>query len=159
MNTNATVVKMLLDRWNSALKQCDSLLNAISNEQLEKEVSPGKNRGIYLLGHLIAVHDHMLQLTGFGDLKYPELKPIFIEAPDKAVAELPTADKLRAIWKEQNEDLKQKLESLTPEQWFEKHTAVTAEDFVKEPHRNKLNILLTRTTHLTYHTGQLVLLK
>ncbi|MBP6730802.1 MAG: DinB family protein [Chitinophagales bacterium] len=159
MNTNATVVKMLLDRWYGSVKNCDALLNAISNEQLDKEISPGKNRGIYLLGHLIAVHDHMLQLTGFGDLKYPELAPIFIEAPDKAVSEIPTADKLRAIWKEQNEDIKQKLEGLSADNWFEKHTAVTAEDFAKEPHRNKLNILLTRTTHLTYHTGQLVLFK
>ena len=33
------------------------------------------------------------------------------------------------------------------------------EDFIKEPHRNKLNVLLTRTTHLAYHAGQLALLK
>jgi hypothetical protein len=48
---------------------------------------------------------------------------------------------------------------LKPEEWFEKHTAVSAEDFINEPHRNKLNIIITRTSHLNYHTGQLVLLK
>ena len=37
--------------------------------------------------------------------------------------------------------------------------ATIEEDFIKEPHRNKLNIILTRTTHLSYHTGQLALLK
>ena len=41
---------------------------------------------------------------------------------------------------------------------FEKHTAVSEEDFSKEPHRNKLNIVISRTSHLQYHTGQLVLL-
>ncbi len=37
--------------------------------------------------------------------------------------------------------------------------AVTAEDFAREPHRNKLNIVLNRTGHVSYHLGQLVLLK
>ncbi len=36
---------------------------------------------------------------------------------------------------------------------------VSDEDFEKEPHRNKLNIIVTRTSHLSYHTGQLILLK
>lgn len=55
--------------------------------------------------------------------------------------------------------LSQKMNSLSAEDWFQKHTAVTAEDFAKEPHRNKLNIIITRTSHLQYHTGQLALLK
>lgn len=33
------------------------------------------------------------------------------------------------------------------------------EGFAKEAHRNKLNIIIIRTTHLTYHTGRLILLK
>jgi len=35
----------------------------------------------------------------------------------------------------------------------------SAEDFAKEPHRNKLNIIISRTSHLQYHTGQIALLK
>jgi hypothetical protein len=52
-----------------------------------------------------------------------------------------------------------KINALTPDEWFQKHTAVTSEDFAKEPHRNRLNIVVTRTSHLSYHLGQLVLLK
>jgi hypothetical protein len=55
--------------------------------------------------------------------------------------------------------MKTKFDSLKAEEWLEKHTAVSEEDFKQEPHRNKLNIIVTRTTHLTYHTGQLALLK
>jgi hypothetical protein len=65
---------------------------------------------------------------------------------------------LRDCWNQQCEAFRQKCDLLKPEEWFGKHTAVSAEDFAKEPHRNKLNILLTRTTHLAYHTGQLQLL-
>ena len=57
------------------------------------------------------------------------------------------------------EVLQQRMEKLPAGEWFEKHTAVADEDFIKEPHRNKLNIILTRTTHLQYHIGQLILLK
>jgi len=40
-----------------------------------------------------------------------------------------------------------------------KHTSVSEEDFAKEPHRNRLNVLTTRTTHLASHYGQLIFLK
>lgn len=159
MATNQTLVKMTLDRWNASIKNCDELLNSINDEELQKETASGKNRGIYLLGHLIAAHDNMLPLLNFGEKKYPELNKVFIDVPDRAISEIPSAKELRSIWNEQKEDLKQKFESLKPDDWFEKHTSVSAEDFGKEPHRNKLNIILTRTTHLAYHTGQLVLLK
>lgn len=159
MTTNSTLVKMVLDRWEGSLKHCDAILESISNEQLERETAPGKNRGIYLLGHLIAVHDDMLPLLNLGEKVYPQLNHAFIELPDKATSEIPSANELRQFWKEQNADLKQRFESLKAEDWFERHTAVSENDFAKEPHRNKLNIILTRSTHLTYHTGQLVLLK
>ena len=159
MTTTQTSVKMMLDRWNGAMKSCDDLLHALTDEQLQQEIAPGKNRGIYLLGHLIAVHDDMLRLLGMGEKAYPQLVHAFIESPDKAVAELPALKDLRQFWEEQKHDLKGRFEALQSEAWFERHTAVSESDFVNEPHRNKLNILLTRTTHLTYHTGQLVLLK
>ena len=159
MDTTQLILKMVFDRWNASLKSWDAHLNSITDEQLQKEVAPNKNRGIYLLGHLIAVHDDMLILLDMGKKLYPELHKPFLDSPDKAVAEIPSAKELRESWSKQCEVLKQKFEKLQPEEWFEKHTAVSAEDFVKEPHRNKLNIIITRTTHLNYHTGQLVLLK
>lgn len=150
---------MLLDRWNASIKNVDTLLEQLTDEQLAKEIAPGKNRGVYLLGHLIAVHDDMLVLMDMGDKLYPELRELFLTSADKTVVTIPSASTLREYWTKQCELMNQKFASLQPEDWFAKHTAVSAEDFSKETHRNKLNILLTRTTHLAYHTGQLVLLK
>jgi hypothetical protein len=48
---------------------------------------------------------------------------------------------------------------MTAEQWLEKHTSVSDEDFAKEPHRNKLSVLISRTNHLANHIGQLLFLK
>lgn len=159
MTTTDTILKMVFDRWNGSIKNWDAILSSLTDETLQKEIAPGKNRGIYLLGHLIAVHDEMLKLLDMGEKFYPELYEPFIKSPDKAVTQIPTAAELRSFWTKQCEVLKQKFDSLKPEEWFEKHTAVSAEDFIKEPHRNKLNIIITRTSHLQYHTGQLVLLK
>jgi hypothetical protein len=55
--------------------------------------------------------------------------------------------------------LQEHFDTLSTEQWFQRHTAVSEVDFEKEPHRNKLNVLLSRTSHIAYHLGQLVLLK
>jgi len=158
MNSNQTIVKMVFDRWYALIKNFDTILNNITDEQLLQEIAPGKNRGIYLLGHLIAVHDDMLTLLDLGDKIYPEINSTF-KSPDKSVKEIPSAKELRGYWNNQNEIVTQKFEHLQPVQWFEKHTAVSAEDFIKEPHRNKLNIVITRTSHLAYHLGQFVLLQ
>lgn len=159
MNTTATTLKMIFDRWYALIKNFDASLNALTDEQLQHEIAPSKNRGIYLLGHMIAVHDDMLVLLGLGDKLYPELNELFIKSPDKTANDIPSAAGLRACWSKQNEILKQKFDSLQPEEWFQKHTAVSAGDFAKEPHRNKLNIIITRTSHLAYHHGQFVLIK
>ncbi|MEO6405506.1 MAG: DinB family protein [Ferruginibacter sp.] len=158
MTTNETIIKMVFDRWNGSINNWDKLLNSLTDEQLQNEIAPGKNRGIYLLGHLIAVHDDMLVLLNMGEKLYPELYEPFIKSPDKAIEQIPSAKDLRTYWTKQCELLKQKFEGLTSAEWFEKHTAVSEDDFLKEPHRNKLNIIITRTTHLAYHTGQLALL-
>lgn len=159
MTTTEISVTMLLDRWFASIKNCDLLLQSLSDTALEKEVAPGKNRGVYLLGHLIAVHDDMIVLLDMGTKLYPELREPFITSPDKTVDQLPTAATLRAFWAEQCKVMQQKFEQLTAEDWFDKHTAVSAEDFAVAPTRNKLNIIITRTSHLQYHMGQLQLLK
>jgi hypothetical protein len=151
-------VKMTLDRWYASIENLHKHLEGLSDQHLEREVAPGKNRGLYLLGHLIAVHDDMLRLLDMGQKQYPALEEPFIKMPDKAAQNIPTVAELRTYWKQQNQWLKENFDKLTAAQWFEKHTAVSEEDFSKEPHRNKLNIIITRTSHLQYHTGQMVLL-
>jgi hypothetical protein len=159
MSAEKTMVKMVFDRWFTLVKNLDEILDSLPDDELQKEIAPGKNRGIYLLGHLTAVHDSMLPLMDLGNKLYPGLAKPFLESPDKTVADLPAAKTLRAQWKEVNQVLARNFENLPADAWFQKHTSVSAEDFMKEPHRNKLNIVLTRASHLAYHLGQFVLLK
>lgn len=158
-NQKQLLVKSVFDSWNMKIKEGDRLFDSLTDEQLEKEIAPGKNRGIYLLGHLAAVHDQMLPVLDFGKVQYEHLNELFHDKPDKAVSDLPGISDLKMFWKLANERVTTKLSKLTADEWFQKHTSISAEDFAKEPHRNKLNVVLNRTTHLAYHLGQLALLK
>ncbi len=158
MNATQTMVKMTFDRWHAQVKLFNNALEAMNDEQLQQEIAPGRNRGIYLLGHLTTVNDDMLPLLNFGSKLYPELTEPFLKSPDKTVAELPSAQALRTKWSTLNEALNRHFESQQAEDWLQRHMSVSAEDFAKEPHRNKLNIIVTRTTHMAYHTGQFILI-
>jgi hypothetical protein len=152
-------IKMVLDAWHTQIKYSDDLFNSLSEEQLLREVAPGRNRGIYLLGHLTAVHDRMLPLLELGEPRYPNLYSTFVQNADKREASLPPVEDLRNYWKEVNNVLSERFLKLSVSEWFQKHTAVSEIDFAKEPHRNKLNVIINRTNHLANHLGQLLLLK
>ena len=153
------VVKMTITAWDAQNNQLNKLINELTDEQWQKEIAPGKNRGIYLLGHLITVTDAMFSILGFQDRLFPALEPVFIFHPDKAVADLPSVAELKEKLKVVNARLKDHIQSTTTAQWFERHMSVSPEDFAKEPHRNKLNIIISRSNHMAYHLGQLKLLK
>lgn len=72
---------------------------------------------------------------------------------------MPTVTELKENRITVNTKLGLHFQPTTIEKWFDRHTAVSAEDFVKEPHRNKLNVVISRTNHLANHIGQLLLLK
>lgn len=153
------MVRMNLNAWDAQIKRASSFFNGLSDEELYQEIAPGKNRAIYLLGHLVAIHDGMLSLLGIGNRDYEQLDNAFVKSPDKAVEHLPEPKDLRAYWTNVNDILNRQFNSLLAEEWLHKHTAVSEADFEKEPHRNRLNVLISRTNHLAYHLGQLVLIK
>jgi hypothetical protein len=156
--TNQTMTKMVLDTWHSKIKDADTLFEKLTDEQMQNEVAPNRNSGVYLLGHLTAVHDMMLPLLGLGEQMYPELKDTFISNPDKSQPQKFSLNDLRQYWKNINSKLAMHFNNLKTDEWFQKHNSVSAEDFIKEPHRNKLNIVINRTNHLSYHLGQLAFL-
>jgi hypothetical protein len=152
------VINMLIAAWDVQNKNFNEFLDKVTDEELAAETAPGRNTGTYLLGHLTAVNDHMIKLMGLGEKKYPELLEIFITSPDKSGKEMPSISTLRTYYNTVTSDLNSQIRKFGANDWFGKHTAVSAEDFEKEPHRNKLNILISRTAHLSYHLGQLIYL-
>ena len=75
------LVTAALSSWKGNIERADRLFSPLNEEQLQKEVAPGKNRLIYLWGHLTAVHDRMLPLLGLGERLHPEFDPLFLPIP------------------------------------------------------------------------------
>jgi uncharacterized damage-inducible protein DinB len=152
------VINMLIAAWEVQHKRFSAFLDKVTDGELAAETAPGRNTGTYLLGHLTAVNDAMLPMLGLGDKLYPEMEDTFIASPDKSGKTMPAASELREKWHNVASLLHEHFKKMAASEWFERHTAVSAEDFAKEPHRNKLNILISRTNHMSYHFGQMAYL-
>jgi len=145
--------------WDIHVDRTNKILAELTDEQLAAETSGGKNTGIYLLGHLTAVHDRMISLLGFGERRFAGLDSLFVSSPDKSGFTFPPVTELRKYWNETNTSLSEYFTQMGTDEWFDRHNAVSDQDFAAEPHRNKLNLLINRTNHLSYHLGQLIYLK
>ena len=157
MNTEDALVDMALRAWKLNVDRTGKFFSSLSEDQLLHEIAPGKNRLMYLWGHLTAVSDALIPLLGFGERLHPELDAIFISNPDRALVQTISGAELKGIWNEIDDALRLEFTKLSASDWLAKHTAVSEEDFVREPHRNRYTILLTRTSHLAYHFGQAIL--
>ena len=154
MTPEESVVASAVHAWKLNLERADTFFSGLNEEQLLKEVAPGKNRLIYLWGHLIAVHDAMFPLLGLGERLHGELDAAFLTGADKAVAELPSGAELKRLWAEVNDRLLAGFSRFTAADWAQKHSVVSEQDFAANPLRNRLAILLSRTAHVAYHLGQ-----
>jgi hypothetical protein len=154
MTQLAVLTTAALNSWKLVIGRLDEMLASMSDAELEQPVAPGRNRVVYLVGHLAAVHDRMFALLGVGERLHPELDAEFLEKPDSHGGGSLSASELRKTLTEVNQKLTQTLEALRPEQWLDKHTSVSDDDFAKDPLRNRLSVLLSRTNHASFHTGQ-----
>jgi hypothetical protein len=155
--TDELLIASAIHSWRQNVERAGKLFSSLTDRQLQTEVAPGRNRLLYLWGHLTAVHDAMLPLLGVGNRLHPELDAAFVKAADRVVDGLPTRSVLQNCWDEVNGELLKAFEKFTASDWAAKHTAVSEEDFSANPTRNRLSVLLSRTNHLSYHIGQAAL--
>jgi hypothetical protein len=157
MQTENLMIQSVLSNWRLTITRLSTLFGGLSQAEFFEEVAPGRNRIVYLLGHLTAVHDSTLEVLGFGTKSHPELDEFFIKKPDRVYETLPDVADLMSFWERVNQRLYDGMESLSLKQWVGRHRAVSDEDFVKNPTRSCLTVVLNRTNHASYHLGQLEL--
>jgi len=157
MANEGSYVALGLKAWKAQIERADKLFGGFSSEEVVREIAPGRNRLLYLWGHLTATHDAMLPLLGLGDRSHPEFDVAFVSNPDKLRAGIPSHEQVRQAWKVVNADLWKGFEKMSWSEWLQRHSAVSEEDFAKDASRNRFSILLSRTNHLSYHLGQAVL--
>ena len=154
MTDEETLSATVVNSWKLAISRFDKTLADLTDEQLLQQVAPGRNRVFYLLGHLTATHDRMFPLLGIGERLHSELDDAYISNPDRVLGDPLSATELRKAWAEVNKKLTAAFEGFSLKNWLQKHTAVSDEDFAKDPSRNRLAVVMSRTNHASYHSGQ-----
>jgi len=157
-STGDQIMKLLLKTWTLQNKRVTDFFAKYAEEIYYNEVAPDRNRAIYLLGHLVATNDGLLPLLGIGKRLYPKLQEPFQANADNEETTFPKLVELQQYWENVNAKLTEHFNKWAAAEWLEKHTAVSVEDFAINPERNKMNALIGRTTHQSYHLGQLAFL-
>jgi len=157
MGNEGSYAALGLKAWKAQIDRADKLFGDLSPEEVLREVAPGRNRLLYLWGHLTAIHDAMLPLLGLGERLHPEFDVAFVSNPDKSRDDIPSHEQVRRAWSDVNAELRKGFENMSWSDWAQRHSAASEEDFAKDASRNRFAILLSRTNHLSYHLCQAVL--
>jgi hypothetical protein len=152
------IIDQCIKAWEQRITQATKLIDALSEWAMDTEIAPGRNKVAYVIGHLLVVHDKLIEGMELGDRRHADLDKLFFDAqqPD---AQYPDAAWIKENWNQQSQFLNEKFNKMTVADWLSKHAYVSSEDFALQPERNKLNLLLSRTNHLSSHNGQLALVK
>jgi len=156
MDPQQIMTAFAIRTWQQVVARIGNLCSPLSEDQLRAEIAPGKNRLIYLWGHLAAIHDAMFPILRLGDRLHPELDLPFVSKPDRSM-KLPTAAEIKTCWDEVRSELVSRSATLALHQWFERNGNVSEAEFDLDPTRNRLAVLLSRTNHASYHLGQMML--
>ena len=97
MASDEVLIQTAISSWEQVINRVGTLCSSCSEEQLLVEVAPGKNRILYLWGHLTAVNDAMFNVLRLGERLHPELDAVFIAQPDRSVP-LPTSTEIAKCW-------------------------------------------------------------
>jgi uncharacterized damage-inducible protein DinB len=154
-----TALDIALLQWAQYNKRMEKVITSTPDTLFHQPIVGGGNSPSWILGHLVDTDDALLELLGAGKRMFPELGNIYHHERGKNQQNHLSKEELLNSWKLILAEFDKAFTSWDEKEWMSKHTAVSAEDFAKEPHRNKLNVLLTRVTHKASHLGQIAMLK
>lgn len=142
-------------QWKMLIKDWVNLtLSLIKEEDLKLEVSPGKNHGVFILGHLVTSDDDFSVYMGKGDLLFPDYQKMFgtgakLLPPDQ----YPTATEILEKWKAVCEKNEKIYKEFKDSELSEYHALCN--DPGKDFFKTKERVIQAWQLHLAYHAGQL----
>ena len=69
----------VLNSWKLVNQRVSDLIAQLSEKQIQDEIATGRNRALYIVGHLTAVSDRMLPLLGIGERRFPNLDSVYLD--------------------------------------------------------------------------------
>src|ERR1700751_2581078 len=113
MENEGSYVALGLKVWNAQIDRADKLFGVLSSEEILREILPGRNRLLYLWGHLTAIHDAMLPLLSLGERLHPEFDVAFVSNPDKSRDDIPSHEQVRRAWTAVHAELRKGFEKMS----------------------------------------------
>jgi hypothetical protein len=135
------------------------VFDSLEDTKYTQPIATGLNTPSWILGHLVETEDSLLELFGIGKRLFPDLKDIYHHTRGSNQTGHLQKEELIKRWKAISAELDKAFNSWSENEWMGRHTAVSEEDFKKEPHRNKLNVMLSRVEHKASHLGQIAMAK
>jgi hypothetical protein len=133
-------------------------LDAVSDEEFKIEVVPGRNTGVWILGHLIVSDDDLSLYITKEPILFPELQTTFKQGSSKQDPETyPSVSELRQKWKSvcaKNDKLFNELNDEILDQYHEMIQGDPEADYFKTKER----VLVNWTFHQIHMAGELALL-
>lgn len=150
------VSKLLTKQYVDSAGWADWIISSLSEDDLKKEIAPGRNHGVWLLGHLITCEDDFALFMGKGEITYPAYHDMFAEETKPLPFEnYPPVSEMREKWKEMLKKNKKIYDELRDEELHEAQAQLKGEnDFCK----TKEDVAVHWQLHLMYHAGQLGML-
>lgn len=155
--TNMTILQICLLQWETYNRRMQKVLDTIKDEDYFKPIVSGGNSPSWIIGHLVETDDALLELFGIRPRMFPELAKIYHHERNANQVGHLTKEELTLKWKAISEELSKSFKSMNETDWLGRHMAVSEADFMKEPHRNKLNVMLGRVSHKASHLGQIAI--
>ncbi|HLZ15977.1 MAG TPA: DinB family protein [Cyclobacteriaceae bacterium] len=153
-----TPIEICLLQWKTYNTRTQKMLDAMSTQNFNTPIVPSGNSPSWLFGHLADTDDKLLELFGIRSRLFPELEEIYHHDRGTNQTGHLSKEELTTKWKSISAELDRTFNAWTEKDWMSRHTAVSEEDFIKEPHRNKLNVMLGRVEHKASHLGQIAML-
>lgn len=153
-----TTLDICLLQWNTYNRMMQKSFDSLTDENYFKQIVPNGNSPSWIMGHLVDTDDRLLDLFGIRQRMFPELSTIYHHERGTNQGNHLSKDQLIEKWKAISTELERAFKSWSEADWLSRHTAVSEEDFKKEPHRNRLNVMLSRVEHKASHLGQVAML-
>ncbi|MDZ4713123.1 MAG: DinB family protein [bacterium] len=140
-----------------SLEWINENINALTDDEYRMELSPGRNHGVWLLGHLIVSDDDLSTFLGKGPLLYPQYAEMFGQKSKLSVPEnYPAVSVLKECWEKVCEKNKKIYSGLTDNELNEPHALI--ENIQTDYFKTKDRVIIAWHFHQLYHTGQLAVL-
>jgi uncharacterized damage-inducible protein DinB len=152
-----TTLDICLLQWETYNRLTQKTIETISEENYNTPIVNGGNSPSWILGHLADTDDALLELFGIGKRLFPDLKKIYHHEKGSNQSGQLTKTELTKQWTAIRAELDKAFKSWSENEWMSRHTAVSEEDFKNQPHRNKLNVMLSRVAHKASHLGQIAM--